>query len=230
MTDVELQVTDSFERVFPVPVVDADWDDVLDRAGAGRRHRTWTLPPWRVVAVAAVILVGGLLVSSAFGIGSRLLDLVRGGPSGRSPSGELEVQTLVWSPDGRKVAFSSRRDGNFEVYVVNADGSGLRNLTQKLPGGFFGPGLSDPGWSPDGRKIAFVRFDAGRGIYLGIYVVKPDGSGLRRLTRNPAGDGAPAWSPDGRKIAFESRRDGDFDVYIMNADGSGQRRLTHRGA
>ena len=55
-----------------------------------------------------------------------------------------------------------------------------------------------------------------------------DGSGQRRLTRNPAFDGGPAWSPDGRRIAFVSNRDGSYEVYVMNADGSGQRRLAQR--
>jgi hypothetical protein len=91
MTDVELvelEVADSFERVFPVPAVTEDWDDVLDRAGAGDRHRTWTFPRLRLVAIAAVILVAGLLVTPAFGIGSRLLDLIQGTPA------PPEVQTF----------------------------------------------------------------------------------------------------------------------------------------
>ena len=53
-----------------------------------------------------------------------------------------------------------------------------------------------------------------------------DGSGQRKLTRNPARDGGPAWSPDGRRIAFASERNGTFEIYVMNADGSGQRSLT----
>ena len=96
-----------------------------------------------VAAVAAVVLVGGLLVTPALGIGSRLLDLIQ------SPPGRPDVQTPAWSPDGRRIAFLSRRDGNKAVYLVNADGSGQRRLTRDASN------TATPAWSPDGRKIAF---------------------------------------------------------------------------
>jgi TolB protein len=124
---------------------------------------------------------------------------------------------LAWSPDGRRIAFTSGRDGNAEVYVTNADGSGQRRLTR------------DPAqdsvraWSPDGQKVAFVRE---RARSSDVYVVNPDGSGQRRLTRNAAPSYDLAWSPDGRRIAFLSRRDDNSEIYVMNADGSGLRNLT----
>ena len=137
--------------------------------------------------------------------------------------------SLAWSPDGRKLAFLS--DGGcgqfcFNLYVVNSDGSGLRNLTSKLAAGsHIGSGpASDPAWSPDGQKLAFVRPNARHGP---VYVVKADGSGLRNLTPKPVGVYADlAWSPDGRKLVFVSDRDGNSEVYVMNANGSGQRALT----
>ena len=155
--------------------------------------------------------------------------------------------SLAWSPDGRKLAFLAGggpvvddllRGGCgappvycFNLYVVNSDGSGLRNLTSKLGAGGYGPGTSlasDPVWSPDGRKIAFVQLSK----RLGVYVVNADGSGVRNLTPKPMGAGyaAPAWSPDGRKIAFVSDRDDNSEVYVMNANGSGQRSLTRNPA
>ncbi len=219
MKDVELKVADSFERVFPVPVVSADWDAVLERAGARHRHRSRRFPSWRVVAAAAAILVGALLVTPAFGIGGRLLDLIESAPAGP------DLQTPVWSPDGRKIAFLSRGDGNNGpynngLYVVSADGSGQRRLTDdaRITLGWLLAhlGMTTPAWSPDGRKIAF---ESGRGGQNGLYVVNADGSGRRMLTRNGQ---APAWSPDGRKIAFFSH----LKVYVMNANGSGHRNLT----
>ncbi len=128
----------------------------------------------------------------------------------------------AWSPDGRKLAFVRLNAGldRSPIYVVKADGSGLRNLTPKPVGAY-----AAPAWSPDGRKLAFVSDRDGNSE---VYVINANGSGQRSLTRNPAFDADPAWSPDGRKIAFVSNRDGSYGVYVMNADGSGQRRLAQR--
>ena len=214
MTDVELEVADSFERVFPVPTVVADWDDVLDRAGPRSRARIRPPSRWRVVAIAVAIVAGmALLATPALGLGDRLLSLIQ---SKRSP---IDVQAPAWSRDGRTIVFVSWRDGNGEVYAMDADGSGPRNLTQN-------PAKDvRPAWSPDGRRIAFASRRDGNSE---VYVMNADGSGQRNLTRNPAFDADPAWSPDGRKIAFVSKRDGSYGVYVMNADGSGQRRLAQR--
>jgi TolB protein len=138
----------------------------------------------------------------------------------------------AWSPDGRRVAFLSRRDGKQEIYVVNADGSGLRNLTRSPDHEFA------PAWSPDGRKIVFVRSrDYFMRADVELYVMNADASGQRRLTQtrgrldgNPVWSGGAVWSPDGRKLAFTTKRDGDWDAYVMNTDGSGQRNLTRNSA
>jgi Tol biopolymer transport system component len=220
MTDVEPGVAESFERLFPVPLVAADWDDVLDRAGAAKRGRTKLFTQRRALAIAAVLLVGGLLVAPAFGLGGRLLDLVRRAP----PSGEglHDVRDPVWSPDGQRIVFKQLVVGNTDdVYVMNADGSGLRILMHRA---------SDVPlvWSPDGRRIALTAFPRGvtppRQEEQDLYVVEVDGSVKRLLTRNVS-ESSLAWSPDGRKIAFVRMRAGVHDVYVTHADGSGTRRI-----
>ena len=161
-----------------------------------------------VVAIAMATLVCVLLVTPALGIGGRLLDLIQG-----SPAAPLEVQTLAWSPDGRRISFVSR-GGTYDVYVMNADGSGQRKLARDAR-------LATPAWSPDGRMIAFERRDG----FNRLYVVNADGSGLRNLAdANGQPLSPPTWSPDGRKLAFVN----SGGVFVINADGSGQRPLTRR--
>jgi len=102
----------------------------------------------------------------------------------------------TWSPDGKQIAFASNRDGNYEIYLMNADGTAPIRLTNS-------PGLDyGPAWSPDGKQIAFVtaRDDpapdkCGGRCNTEIYIINSDGSGLSRLTNNPADDLAPAWKP-----------------------------------
>ena len=120
-----------------------------------------------------------------------------------------------------RIAFSSNRDGNDEVYMMNADGSGQTNLTNN-PASDYGAA-----WSPDGTKIAFCSDRDGNGE---VYVMNADGSGQTNLTRHPGEDYGAAWSPDGTRIAFVSTRDGpqNSEIYVMNADGSGQTNLTNR--
>jgi hypothetical protein len=125
---------------------------------------------------------------------------------------QAQATATAWAQAGR-IAFISKRDGNWEIYVMNADGSGQTNLTNN-PAHDWGPS-----WSPDGRRIAFYSDRDGN---WEIYVMNADGSGQTNLTNNPADDWGPSWSPDGRRIAFFSDRDGNREIYVMNADGSGQ--------
>jgi tol-pal system beta propeller repeat protein TolB len=122
----------------------------------------------------------------------------------------------TWSPDGSMIAFASSRSGKRQLYVMNADGSNITQLTD----------LNDMGgrstWSPDGTKLAFYRGPAGD---HNIFVINVDGTGLTRLTSG--GDNlGPSWSPDGEWIAFTSFRDGNNEIYVMHPDGSGVTRLT----
>jgi len=117
-----------------------------------------------------------------------------------------------------KIAFVSDRDGNNEIYVMNADGTGVTRLTNDRADDV------DPAWSPDGRRIAFAKDGQ-------IHVMNADGSGVTNLTSDFSVNRGPAWSPDGRRIAFHSDRDADgnfviFEIYTMAADGTVPIRLT----
>ena len=125
-----------------------------------------------------------------------------------------------WTPDGR-IGFISDRDGDYEIYLMNSDGSDVTQLTHNEA--YEGT----PIWSPDGRRIVFTSYRDGN---TEIYVMNSDGSGVTRLTRNEAVDDRPIWSPDGRHIAFSSDRDGDIEIYVMRSDGSGVTQLTHNEA
>lgn len=117
-----------------------------------------------------------------------------------------------------KIVFHSNRDGNYEIYVMNADGTEVARLTND--------GATDisPRFNRDGTKIVFVSNRDGN---YEIYVMNADGTQTIRLTRNPASDVNPSFSPDGEKIVFESQRDGNSEIYVMSFDGARTTRLTN---
>jgi len=126
-----------------------------------------------------------------------------------------------WSPDGSRIAFQSDRDGNYEIYVMNADGSSQTRLSHHPAGDYL------PSWSSDGSRIAF---NSDRDGNLEIYVMNSDGTDQKRVTDNPASDTWLEWSPAGPKIVFVSERDGNPEIYIMYADGTAKTRLTNNPA
>ena len=123
----------------------------------------------------------------------------------------------AWSPDGRKIAFASAREGTFDIFVMDAFGTGVRRLT-KTP-----DDDSNPTWSPDGKEIAFHRGNDGY-----VYVMSASGGDPRRLTKTLAPEREPAWSPDGRWIAYTRRSPGTSirELWLVHPDGSGARGLT----
>jgi Tol biopolymer transport system component len=179
---------------------------VVNADGSGKRKLTsakYATPTWspdgRTLAFARS---GQVYAMHTDGSGEQNLT--------NSPTG---AAAPAWSPDGRRIAFMRGHVvvlGTWDVYVMNADGSGQRRLARNAL-------LAAPSLSPDGRKIAFVARRAGINE---LNVMNADGSGKRRL--GSASRTTPAWSPDGRKIAFVR----SFDVYVTDVDGIGQRNLT----
>jgi Tol biopolymer transport system component len=134
---------------------------------------------------------------------------------GKGGENSSSITILVASS---KIVFMSNRDGNYEIYIMDATGANQTRLTNNSARD------GEPTISPDGTKIAF---DSDRdGTLSDIYVMNVDGTSVTRLTDVPGTSEQPAWSPDGTKIAFMSERDGEPEIYVMNADGSNQTRLT----
>jgi TolB protein len=128
-----------------------------------------------------------------------------------------------WSPDGTKIAFARGEGEDAEdIYVMNADGSDMTQLTSDPAGD------NGPQWSPDGRKIVFQSDRDQSPNVDEIYLMNSDGTQQERLTVHPGRDAQPSWSPDGRHILF-SRDTGDppaLQLFIMNVDGTGLRQVT----
>src|SRR5512147_3308399 len=109
----------------------------------------------------------------------------------------------------KKIAFTSVRDGNQEIYVMATDGSGQTRLTED-PSNDFGPV-----WSPDGTRLLFSS--KRNGPQRQIYLMNADGSGQTRLTVDDGDDSSPAWSPDGKQIAFQQRGNGTtYQIQLLN--------------
>ena len=147
----------------------------------------------------------------------------------------------VLSPDGRKIVFTSLKDGDLEIYTMNADGSDVRRLTNT-------PGYDGGAWwSPDGKEIVYRAnhpADAAelkayqdllaqrlvRPSRVELFIMNADGSGQRQITRLGGANFGPSWTPDGKRIIFSSNyknpRSGNFDLYIIDRDGSNLEQVT----
>ena len=147
----------------------------------------------------------------------------------------------ILSPDGKRIVFTSLKDGDLEIYTMNADGSDVKRLTNT-------PGYDGGAWwSPDGRQIVYranhptdsaelkaYRDLLARGLVrpsrVELFVMNADGSNNRQITRLGGANFGPSWSPDGKRIVFSSNyknpRSGNFDLYMIDVDGSNLEQLT----
>lgn len=137
--------------------------------------------------------------------------------------------TPSWSPDGRRIVFARAVDNDSDLFVMNADGTGVK----RLAGSARGAQERYPRFSPDGRLVVFASDRGNR--ESDIYVMRSDGTTVRRLTNGPAyvDDTQPSFSPDGRLVVFTSNRLAffNYEIYRMRAaDGGGLTRLTFWGS
>jgi TolB protein len=152
-----------------------------------------------------------------------VFELVLFDADGRNPRVLLSERSILltpaWRPDGKEILLTSYRAGRPELWALRLADRAFRRLGQ-IPNAMGGV------YSPDGKLIAFTATEGGNSD---VWVMNADGTGARKLTREPALDLSPTWSPDGKRIAFVSDRAGTPQIYVMGADGSGVRRLTFQG-
>lgn len=127
----------------------------------------------------------------------------------------------AWSPDGKRIAFSSTYEGNQEIYAADVDGQNRVRLTSDPAAD------AHPAWSPDSRRLAFATNRWGD---LEIAVVDADGQNLVRLTNSPRLDDYPVFSPDGKRLAFTSNRDGNYEIYVLRLADSNAINVTGNSA
>jgi len=194
-------------------------ENVLETYASTDGGQSWVL----VTSMMAPEMVGAAFLSlSPDFAGDRTLTALAGSRVVRSTDSGLTWET--WQP---RIAFTSDRDGNREIYTMDLEGNDVQRLTDS-------PAEEEnPAWSPAWTRLAFQSDRNGNWDILTMRAdCDPSGPeaeercDFRALTDDPGDDLLPAWSPDGRTIAFVSTRDGNPEIYVMDKDGGNQRRLT----
>ena len=187
-----------------VPLVRYEMAAPCDGRGRG------VLPDVDVPVTIADVVAGGDRQRA------RALEIARTAPQlAAAPS--ISSETPVWAPDGSRLAFSSGPAMEHQIYVINADGTGARRLTDGSEQNRW------PSWSPDGRTIVFMSDRDGQAE---LYVMNPDGTGQRRLTHTPVHEFAAAWSPRGDAIVYVTEMPGSKQqLFVMRADGGSPRKI-----
>ncbi len=122
----------------------------------------------------------------------------------------------AWSPDGRRIAFASNRTGDYEIWVMNADGSGATRLTKDAAAD------QHPAWSPDGTRIAFASGRSTTKNTTDLWVMNSDGSSPTRLLAMPGNERYPDWAPDGSRIVFSHFGGAEAPgIWTVRPDGTG---------
>ncbi|MDM4768409.1 DPP IV N-terminal domain-containing protein [Pelomonas sp. SE-A7] len=193
----------------------------------------------RVVVLAGLFLAGCAGLPLAPPAADLLFSSTRDGPAALYllKAGQAEPEKLAsgpgnwpgWAPDGRRIVFQSRRTGNLDIYTLDLAGGEPRQLTNDVEPDYL------PEWSPDGTEIVFTswRKEAGeteRAAHL--YLMKPDGSGQRRLPIASLKTSAGAsWSPDGKRLVYSRQMDGKgAELFVADRDGGNEKRLTQDSA
>lgn len=172
--------------------------------------------------VSGRLWLSNALTFDTYRAGNNEIEIASGfGPPWRTSVYLAGGHDPAWSPDGRRIVFVSRRDGNDELYLADGRVTPPRRLTHD-------PSVDGaPEWSPDGNTIVFDR-QARSGRYA-IWTIGANGGQQRRLTPTREDDAHPAWSPDGREIAFDTIRHGRAEIDTIDAGGGRRRRLTGAG-
>ena len=221
------------------PVWTSDGDEIVfSLAGHGGESSLWRVAaapgsparPLPVGEVGALPAISYAARRLAYVRGSRDADIWRldlrapgesAGPPVKLISSTTNEFCPAYSPDGRRIAYSSLRSGSQEIWVSDADGANPVQLTSSG-----GPVTDNARWSPDGRSLLF---DSRVGGPRNLYLISPDGGAPKRLTGGPGDSLEARWSRDGNWIYFASDRTGRSEVWKMPANGGTPMQVTQQG-